>query len=58
MYEYFYVTMLLGLILVGIIVLTSSIMGKRPNKIWQGVMYSLLAITVVSLIGFVVTVMY
>lgn len=55
MYNYFYLTMLISIILVGIITIVSLIIGKRPNKIWRYITYGLMTITVVSLIGFLIT---
>ena len=55
MYEIFYLTMLIGAILVGIINIVTSIIGKRPTKIWRYITYGLMGITVVSTICFVAT---
>ena len=55
MYEIFYLTMLISVILAGIISLVTSIIGKRPTKIWRYITYGLMGISVVSMIGFVVT---
>ena len=55
-YEYFYLIMLLGAILGGFTFVVFSIINKRPNKIWQGIIMGLLAITVISLVGFIVTI--
>ena len=56
MYQYFYLTMLIAPILTGIISVTFAIIGKLPTKIWRYIMYGLMGITIVSLIGFAVTV--
>ena len=55
-YEYFYLIMLLGAILGGFTFVVFSTINKRPNKIWQGIIMGLLAITVISLVGFIVTI--
>lgn len=55
MYEYFYLTMLIGAILSGIISFVTAIIGKRPSKFWRMIMYGLLTVAVVGLIGFAVT---
>ena len=55
MNQYFYLTMLIAPILVGIISIAFGVIGKRPNKICTYVMYGLMVITIVSLIGFAVT---
>lgn len=54
MYKYFYITMLIGAILVGIISLIGS---NRPNKIWLRIMNGLIVITVVALMGFIIALM-
>ena len=56
MFNIFYLTMLISVILTGIISIVTSIIGKRPTKIWRYITYGLMGITVVSMIGFVVTV--
>lgn len=56
MYGIFYLTMLISVILTGIINIVVSIIGKRPTKIWRYTTYVLMGITVVSMIGFVVTI--
>lgn len=55
MYQYFYLTMIVATILAGIISITSSVIGKRPTRIWRHIMYGLMAIAVVSLIGFAIS---
>ena len=55
MYEYFYLTMLIGAILSGIISFVTSIIGKRPSKFWSRAMFGLLTVAVVAFIGFAVT---
>ena len=55
-YEYFYLIMLLVSILGGFTFVVFSTINKRPNKIWQGIIMGLLAITVISLVGFIVTI--
>ena len=55
MYQYFYLTMLIAPILAGIISITFAVMRKLPTKIWRYIMYGLMAIAIVSLIGFGVT---
>lgn len=55
MYEIFYLTMLISVILTGIISIVTSIIGKRPTKIWRYTTYVLMGITVVSTICFVAT---
>ena len=57
MYQYFYLTMLIAPILAGIISITFAVMRKLPTKIWRYIMYCLMVITVVSFIGFAVTLM-
>ena len=57
MYQYFYLTMLIAPILVGIISVTFAVIGKPPTKIWRYTMYCLMAIAIVSLIGFAVALM-
>lgn len=57
MYKYFYIIMLIGAILLGIVTLLNDVFGKRYTKIWRNIIISLAVITVVSLIGFVVTLM-
>ena len=56
MYEYFYLTTLIAAILSGLVSIISSIICKRPSKFWRRVIYGLLIITVVAMIGFVVTI--
>ena len=55
MNQYFYLTMLIAPILVGIISLIFAMIGKLPTKIWRYIMYCLMGITIVSLIGFAVS---
>lgn len=55
MLEIFYVTMLITAILLGIVTLVSTIIGRRPTKILEYIVYGLGGICVVSLIGFIVT---
>ena len=54
MYQYFYLTTLIALILTGIISVTFAVIGKLITKIWRQIMYCLMALAVVSFIGFVV----
>ena len=54
MYKYFYITMLIGAILLCIANLTRSAISKRFIKIWGYITSSLAVITVVALIGFAV----
>lgn len=55
MYKYFYVIMLLAAILLGIITIVSSVIGKRPAKIWRVIYIGLVVIIIVSMIGMFVT---
>ena len=52
MYEYFYLTMLIAPILAGIISIVFAVIGKPLTKIWRYIMHGLMAITIVSFIGF------
>ena len=56
MYEIFYLTMLISIILAGIISLVTSMIGRGSNKTLGHIVSGLIAISVVSLIGFAVTV--
>ena len=55
MYEYFYLTVLIGAILLCITTLVSSVIAKKYLGICRKVQYGLIVITVVALIGFIVT---
>ena len=55
MYKYFYITMLLSAILLGLITLVSSMIDRRPTKVWRCIYFSLVVIIVVMLIGFIIT---
>ena len=50
----FYLAMLIGAILLSISVLVSS---KRCTKLWRSIQIGLAVIVVVSLIGFIITLM-
>lgn len=54
MRNYFYVTLLIGAILLGIITIVS---GKRYTKTWRNIQVGFGVIIVVALIGFIVTLM-
>lgn len=56
MHQYFYATILIAAMLLGIISLASSVIGKRPAKIWRYIMNGLIVITFVALAGFGLTV--
>ena len=57
MYQYFYLTALIALILTGIISVTFALIGKLIPKIWRYIMYCLMAVALVSLVGFAIAVM-
>lgn len=57
MYQYFYLTMLIAPILAGIISFIFTVMRKPLIKIWRYIMYGLIAITIVSFIGFAIALM-
>lgn len=54
MYQYFYLTTLIALILAGVISITFSVIGKLPTKRWRCIMYGLMVIAVLSFIGFAI----
>ena len=55
MYKYFYLTMLIGAILLGIITLATS-NGKRTRKTWRYIMRGLVVTIIVAIVGFITTV--
>ena len=55
MYKYFYLIMLISIILCGVISLMFTVMRELPTKIWRYIMYGLMAIAMVSFIGFATT---
>lgn len=57
MYEYFYITMLISAILLCLTMLASGIINKRYREIWRKIQYGMMVITVVAMIGFIVTLM-
>lgn len=56
MYEYFYLIMLIGAILLSFTTVVTCVFGKRHMGIGAKIIYGLTTITGVALIGFVVTV--
>ena len=55
MYQYFYITMLIGAILLGITGIMTGTFSKQHMKIWARITMSIAVITVMASIGFVVT---
>lgn len=56
MYEFFYMTLLIGAILLCLTTLVSGVIGKRYKKIWRKTQYGMIVITAVAMIGFITTV--
>ena len=55
MYEYFYITLLIGAILLCLTTFVSGVISKRYKGIWRKIQYSLMTISVAALISFVAT---
>ena len=55
MYEYFYLAMLIGAILLCFTAAVGCAFGKKHMGIWGKMVYGLATITMVALIGFAVT---
>lgn len=55
MYECFYLTMLIGCILLGIVSFLFRPIGVKHPKVWWGIFNTLVVVVIVSAIGFIVT---
>ena len=57
MYQFFYLTTLIAAILLGIVTIVVTSIGKLHVKFWRNILIGLATIAVVSVIGFVVALM-